>query len=300
MSSADSRQPARMPSPCHFEDSAGTCFPAPSRGACGRPAAGRPAFVQGATVTELCEKNPPYGFGPLCRAADSSSSLRMLRGLRDPARCFYRSCAVVGASGNLLGSRYGAEIDSHDAVVRINLAPDGPMTARSKAAPHRHEPTWISDVGARTTWRVLTMEGYGYLTHYSRFWLAPPHGHGSHPNMSGVPQDPLLAVVCHEPGRNMGRCRAERLAHTFAHSESASYLINPGLLGEIASDEFRGVRGQKTPSTGMVAIALARKMCGAVHLYGFGNGSCGSSCYHFYECTASGSNPSQDHFLNVS
>ena len=26
----------------------------------------------------------------------------------------------------------------------------------------------------------------------------------------------------------MGRCRAERLAHTFAHSESASYLINPG------------------------------------------------------------------------
>ena len=77
----------------------------------------------------------------------------------------------------------------------------------------------------------------------------------------------------------------------------------------------------------MVAIALARKMCGAVHLYGFGNGagggaglgparppplppplpslrppsgSCGSSCYHFYECTASSSNPSQDHFLNVS
>ena len=40
------------------------------------------------------------------------------------------------------------------------------------------------------------MEGYGYLTHYSRFWLAPPHGHGSHPNMSGVPQA-LLAPCRH-------------------------------------------------------------------------------------------------------
>ena len=30
-----------------------------------------------------------------------------------------------------------------------------------KGAPHQHTPTWISDVGERTTWRVLTMEGYG-------------------------------------------------------------------------------------------------------------------------------------------
>jgi hypothetical protein len=59
----------------------------------------------------------------------------------------------------------------------------------------------------------------GYLRHYPRFWLKPPLGHGSHSNMSGIPQQPLLAVSCHQPtsGKSLGRCRLDRLKQVFAH-----------------------------------------------------------------------------------
>ena len=270
--------------PCHFEDSNGDCWGGDARGVCIAPQHGASALVQHADQGRLCARDPPYGFRPMCRSAGKERSLKMLRDLRDPARCHYTSCAVVGASGTLLGARLGHEIDKHDAVIRVNFAPDGVMASRNKHAPHSHAPTWLADIGARTTWRVMTMEGYGYLSHYPRFWLKPPRGHGESEDMSEIPQRPLLAVSCHVPTTSMGRCRVERLEQVFAHKWSASYLINPVLLDEVRREYFPNVRNQKTLSTGMTAIAFAQQLCGQVHLYGFGNGSCEDACYHFYDC----------------
>ena len=217
---------------CHFEDSDHRCWqPWAGRGVCAAPASGSAsALVQHADQRELCKYNPPHGFRALCRAPAANATLSMLRALRDPAVCRYRSCAVVGSSGGLLGARYGGEIDAHDAVIRLNLAPDAEQAAASRYAPHSHLPTWRADVGGRTTWRVMAMEGYAYLKHYPRFWLRPPSGRGTHEDMRSIPQEPLLAIVCHTPGRGTGRCRADRIAQTFAHPWSASYLINPLLL----------------------------------------------------------------------
>ena len=158
------RRPLSAARACHFQDSDGNCWQPDGRGICGPPAEGAAALIQHANQKELCRYNPPMGVKPLCQGKDEVSpaeGLELLRTLRDPARCRYRSCAVVGAGGTLLGARLGAEIDSHEAVIRINLTPDGPMAAEGLGTPHRHVPTWIADVGARTSWRVVTMEVYG-------------------------------------------------------------------------------------------------------------------------------------------
>ena len=257
---------------CHFEDSDDNCWEPDDRGVCARPRSGEAAaLIQHADFAKLCKQDPPYGFRPMCTGHEVEEGRRLFRSFRNPPECRYKTCALVGASGNLLGARLGKQIDSHEAVLRINFAPDGPMAARTATAPHRHLPTWIADVGARTTWRIITMEGYGYLRHYPRFWLKPPRGHGSYANMSDIPQHPRLAVSCHTPGRNLGRCRLGRLRQVFGNPWSASYLINPVLMDETRDRYFRGVRNQQTLSTGMTAVAFARHLCAGVHLYGFGS-----------------------------
>ena len=93
-------------------------------------------------------------------------------------------------------------------------------------------------IGARTTWRVMTMEGYGYLNHYARYETQRRSATAS-ANMSGVPQEPLLAISCHAPTRKrMSRCRYDRLKQTFDHPHSASHLISPLLLNEIYTTHF--------------------------------------------------------------
>ena len=86
--------------PCHFEDSDHRCWqPWTGRGVCAAPAAGASALVQHADQRKLCKYNPPHGFRALCRGPAANATLRMLRALRDPAVCRYRSCAVVGSGG---------------------------------------------------------------------------------------------------------------------------------------------------------------------------------------------------------
>ncbi|KAL7381393.1 hypothetical protein ABVT39_005051 [Epinephelus coioides] len=73
-----------------------------------------------------------------------------------PDRC--RSCAVVGNSGNLLGSHYGPLIDFHDIVIRINRGPTKGYEA---------------DVGTRTTHRVMYPESAVPLDNDTHFMMFP-------------------------------------------------------------------------------------------------------------------------------
>lgn len=66
-----------------------------------------------------------------CRGADKcynrtlcEEHLNLLLPAKPPFRPRqFRTCAVVGNSGDLLKTEFGEEIDSHDAVIRDNEAP---------------------------------------------------------------------------------------------------------------------------------------------------------------------------------
>ncbi|XDV33902.1 hypothetical protein PO909_004170 [Leuciscus waleckii] len=73
-----------------------------------------------------------------------------------PDRC--RTCAVVGNSGNLLGSNYGQLIDSHDFVIRINKGPTE---------------DYEKDVGNKTTHRILYPESAVDLNDNTHLVLLP-------------------------------------------------------------------------------------------------------------------------------
>lgn len=55
----------------------------------------------------------------------------------------HASCALVGNSGSVLGTKWGAEIDGHDAVMRVNYAPID---------------KWGADVGSKTTYDFSNRE----------------------------------------------------------------------------------------------------------------------------------------------
>ena len=171
----------------------------------------------------------------------------------------------------LIGSGLGTQIDSNDAVFRVNLAPSAEEIYLYYGKTYRanDKRRWKRDIGSRTTWRVATMEVYAYLTQYPRNWLAPPNGHGIHSNMSDIPLTPKFALFCHHPGRTMGRCGLDRLNQIVTHPRGASLLVNPLVARQLREKRFRDVRNQKVPSTGMIAMEIALRLCNKVHLYGF-------------------------------
>ena len=64
---------------------------------------------------------------PAFRAAGwtPSEAQRRVLPVRDLKEAFYRTCAIVGSSGNLRRSGFGWFIDRHQFVMRFNGAPAG-------------------------------------------------------------------------------------------------------------------------------------------------------------------------------
>ena len=88
-----------------------------------------PLFLAEEETERLMQHAPPYGFRFGRFRPDELDAKR--RNATLPRVRRYGSCAVVGSSGTLVRRSYGAEIDAHDAVWRVNSAPHPRLAVRA-------------------------------------------------------------------------------------------------------------------------------------------------------------------------
>ncbi|XP_078607158.1 CMP-N-acetylneuraminate-poly-alpha-2,8-sialyltransferase-like [Branchiostoma floridae x Branchiostoma japonicum] len=175
----------------------------------------------------------------------------------------YNTCAVVGNSGVLLGSQCGAEIDSMDYVIRIDLP-----------AIKGYE----KDVGKRTSMVLFNLKGPDRIRQSALF-----------KNRS---QDVYESRFRSAEGAVLfadKRSRKDIETAVEAYKLSFPLLSRPGRLrtgisgtaSEIANKKMRGV-----PSVGLVSVLMMTTFCDHLYMYGFypftEDANNNSILYHYY------------------
>nr|XP_054756084.1 alpha-N-acetylgalactosaminide alpha-2,6-sialyltransferase 5-like [Lytechinus pictus] len=194
----------------------------------------------------------------------------------------YNTCAIVSSSGQLLGKNSGPEIDSADAVIRMNAAP---------------VKGFESDVGTRTTIRVACFISSNHLTSQAEtifrgvgapeivfFWgLEAPRSKRkaqSVPKVTSL-QRKFMNIRFYSQ-RNEGELAANRL---FERETGASRMETNSWL-----------------STGWFTVMTALDICGEVKVYGMvPDDHCvyfedEQIKYHYYQ---TGSNPTECTYYKV-
>ena len=252
-----------------------------------------PLSLEAEQPVTLCRRPPPGGLrgtvqsmaglvGATGGTLDAAAlCLRLATKLKQAAavsmlRNTSRSCALVGNSGMLRGSRHGPLIDGHEVVIRMNFAP----------AVGRH----AADVGRRTTIRLLT--------HFP--WRAIRSG--NYPSLKAAQHLILWCQnvwlgVCQRDVLDPPVSRRRRAANHTAIATSAS-MLNPVLIDRLLQLYAYGTHynrrvNPRAPSTGLIGLAVALSACEQVSVFGFGNassrltGSAAQRCRYYYNCRMS-------------
>ncbi|XP_074470134.1 CMP-N-acetylneuraminate-beta-galactosamide-alpha-2,3-sialyltransferase 1-like [Sebastes fasciatus] len=164
----------------------------------------------------------------------------------NPDRC--RTCAVVGNSGNLNGSRYGPLIDFHDVVIRINRG-------RIKG--------YEKDVGTRTTHRVMYPNSATNLDNTTYLLLFP-----------FKINDLQWLLKSFAP-------REKKAADSgFIANKDLVVILSPAFMKYVHYVWLK--RKGSYPSTGFMTLILSMHMCDEISVFGFGADRYGN-WNHYYE-----------------
>ncbi|XP_061110223.1 CMP-N-acetylneuraminate-beta-galactosamide-alpha-2,3-sialyltransferase 1-like [Conger conger] len=167
-----------------------------------------------------------------------------------PNRC--RTCAVVGNSGNLKGSDYGALIDSNDFIIRMNKAP---ILGYEK------------DVGNRTTHRVMYPESATNLQKDTSLLLIP---------FKTLDLEWITSALT---TGTVKRTRMPVMAKINADKNKV-LIYNPTFLKYVYDVWLE--RHGKYPSTGFSTLMFAIHVCDEVNVFGFGASKDGT-WQHYWE-----------------
>ncbi|XP_036001449.1 CMP-N-acetylneuraminate-beta-galactosamide-alpha-2,3-sialyltransferase 1-like isoform X1 [Fundulus heteroclitus] len=171
--------------------------------------------------------------------------------LGKPSADSCRTCAVVGNSVNLKGSRYGPLIDFQDVVIRMNAAP---------------VKDYERDVGTKTTHRVMYPESAVDLDNSTHLVLFP-----------FKIQDLEWVIKAFTTGF-FGRSYAP-LKSKIKAKRDLVMVINPAFMKYV--HEIWLEKKGDYPSTGFMALILALQICDEVHVFGYGADHDGNWSHYF-------------------
>ncbi|XP_045079065.1 CMP-N-acetylneuraminate-beta-galactosamide-alpha-2,3-sialyltransferase 2 [Coregonus clupeaformis] len=169
-----------------------------------------------------------------------------------PKQAQCRKCAVVGNSGNLLGSQYGSLIDSHNSVIRMNKA----TTAGFEA-----------DVGNRTTHHFMYPESAVDIAPGVHLVLLPFKLRDLQWVASALSTGEIKTTYM----RVKGRVQADK---------DKVIVVNPAFF-KYTHDRWTERHG-RYPSTGMLAVIFALHICDEVSVFGYGADQQGN-WHHYWE-----------------
>ncbi|XP_029022688.1 CMP-N-acetylneuraminate-beta-galactosamide-alpha-2,3-sialyltransferase 2-like isoform X2 [Betta splendens] len=166
-----------------------------------------------------------------------------------PEQC--RTCAVVGNSINLKGSRYGRLIDHHHVIIRIN---------------HGRTKGYEADVGRRTTHRVMYPESSVHLDDTTRLILFP---------FELKDLEWLIRVFTTRfPGPKYNSVKTDITGNI-----NLVTVLNPAFMKYVHESWLDSEGGY--PSTGFMTLILALHICGDVDVFGFGADKDGNWSHYF-------------------
>ncbi|XP_051948779.1 CMP-N-acetylneuraminate-beta-galactosamide-alpha-2,3-sialyltransferase 1 [Xyrauchen texanus] len=169
-----------------------------------------------------------------------------------PDRC--RTCAVVGNSGNLLGSHYGPLIDNNDFVIRMNKAPiEG----------------FENDVGFKTTHRIMYPESATHLDNTTHLVLLP------------FKTLDIQWVASALSTGTIKRTRFKVIDKIQANKDNAM-VIHPAFMRYVHNTWLHIKSPRSYPSTGFLVLMFALHICDEVNVFGFGANSKGT-WHHYFE-----------------
>ncbi|KAI2661456.1 CMP-N-acetylneuraminate-beta-galactosamide-alpha-2,3-sialyltransferase 1 [Labeo rohita] len=167
-----------------------------------------------------------------------------------PSRC--RTCAVVGNSGNLVGSFYGPLIDNHDFVMRMNKAPvEG----------------YEKDVGNKTTHRFFYPESAIHLDNNTHLVVLPFK---------------LLDIQWITSALSDGSVKRTRfkVIDKLQTNKDMVMIMHPAFIYYVRTTWLHLRRSY--PSTGFLVLMFALHICDEVSVFGFGANTKGA-WHHYFE-----------------